>query len=82
MVIILLLSSACMQFHNIKWEVTFGRDADLSPERSLLLHMDRPEVDPALLSSIAYPWDADTIVEDLEEMFDHLDTLNESLGEA
>lgn len=71
-----------VEFHNVKWQVAFGKDVGFSPEESLLLDMDSPHVDPALLSSIAYPWNTETIGEDLEEVMKHLDTLNELFGKA
>ena len=68
-----------LQLHNLSWECAFGRDVGLSPEQSLALHMEQGRVDPAVAGAIPHPWQPEHILQDFQEFWDHLDTLNESL---
>ena len=70
-----------LQFHSIIWECMFGKAIGLSPEQSLALFMKTPAVSPKVVSQIPPdPWDVATILKDMDEVFENLDTLNESLG--
>jgi len=67
------------KFHNIAWECAFGRDAGLSPEQALALHMEHPTIEPSVDRAIPHPWQPEHILEDFKEVWEHLDTLNKTL---
>jgi len=59
----------------------FGKAIGLSPEQSLALFMETPAISPKVVSQIPPdPWDVATILKNMDEVFENLDTLNESLG--
>ena len=72
--------SHSVQLHNLAWECAFGRDVSLLPRESLELHMEPGVVDPALTGAIPQPWQPSHIMQDFEQFWEHLDTLNGSLG--
>lgn len=60
----------------------FGKAVGLSPEQSLVLFMETPAISSKVVSQIPPdPWDVATILRDMDEVFEHLDTLNELLSE-
>ena len=70
-----------LQFHNILWECMFGKAIGLSPEQSLALFMETPVISPEVAALIPPdPWDVGAILKDMDEVFENLDSLNESLG--
>ena len=79
MFIVLIISP---QLHNLAWECAFSRDADLLPWESLKLFMLKKHglVDPALTGAIPQPWQPAHIMQGFEQFWEHLDTLNGSLG--
>ena len=70
------------QFHNTIWECVFGLDCGDTPEESLAVYMDKPTVPPSVKALIPDRWDAETILEGVDEFLDMLDHLNEMLGET
>ena len=74
-----MTSSLPMQLHNLVWECALGRDANLSPDQSLALYMEKGTVDSAVLEAIPRHWQPDDILRDFQEFWDRLDTLNERL---
>ena len=61
----------------------FGKAIGLSTEQSLALFMETPAISPKVVSQIPTdPWDVATILKDMDEVFENLDTLNESLGSS
>ena len=83
--IILSLSSIIchivfIQFHNLTWECAFGRGVDFSPEKSLALLMENPAAPSKITGAIPHPWQPDHILEDFQEFWENLDSLNSMLG--
>lgn len=59
----------------------FGKAIGLSPEQSLALFTKTPVISPEVASLIPPdPWDVETILKDMDEVFENLDGINESLG--
>jgi hypothetical protein len=69
-----------IEFHNCAWECAFGRDVGLPPEKCLALHMENPAVSPEIARAIPHPWQPEHILEEFQEFWESLDTLNETLG--
>jgi hypothetical protein len=69
-----------IEFHNLTWECAFGRGVDFSPEKSLALLMENPAAPPEITGAIPHPWQPDHILEDFQEFWENLDSLNEMLG--
>jgi hypothetical protein len=65
--------------HNLAWECALGRDANLSPDQSLALYVEKGTVDPAVVEAVPRHWQPDDILADFQEFWDRLDTLNECL---
>ena len=63
----------------MSWECAFGRDAGLSPEQSLALHMEQGRVDSAVAGAIPHPWRPEHILQDFQEFLENLDSLNDIL---
>ena len=61
----------------------FGKAVGLSPEQSLVLFMETPAISSKVDVSLIPPdpWDVGVILRDMDEVFEHLDTLNELLSE-
>ena len=68
------------QFHNINWECAFDQDVGFSLEKSLALLMENPAAPTEIAGAIPHPWEPDHILEDFQEFWEHLDSLNEMLG--
>ena len=59
----------------------FGKAIGLSPEQSLALFTETPVISPEVASLIPPDsWDVETILKDMDEVFENLDHINESLG--
>ena len=70
------------QLHNCSWECAFGRDVGLSSEQSLALLMETPTVEPEVERAIPHPWQPDHILEDFQEFWDILDSIDDTLGSS
>ena len=68
-----------VQFHSCAWECAFGRDVGFSPENALALHLEHPTVEPEIAGAVPHPWKPDDILEDFQEFWDNMDSLNEML---
>ena len=66
------------QLHNLAWECALGRDANLSPDQSLALYVEKGTVEPAVVEAVPRHWQPDDILADFQEFWDRLDTLNQS----
>jgi hypothetical protein len=51
----------------------------MSPEQSVVLLMDPPAVEPEVAAAIPHPWQPKHILEDFQEFWENLDTLNDML---
>ncbi|CAI8016455.1 hypothetical protein GBAR_LOCUS10095 [Geodia barretti] len=69
-----------IEFHNCAWECAFGRDVGLPPEKCLALHMENPAVSPEIARAIPHPWQPEHILEEFQDFWESLDSLNETLG--
>ena len=74
------MSTLCLQFHNSSWECAFGRDVGLPPEQCLALHMENPAVSREVAGAIPHPWQPEYILDDFEDFWESLDSVNETLG--
>ena len=53
---------------------------DFPPEKALALHMEDPTVSPEVAGAVPHLWQPEDILEDFQEFYENLDTLNEMLG--
>jgi hypothetical protein len=68
-----------VELHNLAWEYAFGRDAGLSADKSLALHMERGSADTGQFDTIPYPWQTASILRDFDAFWSHLETLTDRL---
>ena len=59
----------------------FGKAIGLSPEQSLALFTETPVISPEVASLIPPdPWDVETILKDMDEVFENLDFISNWCG--
>ena len=70
-----------MQFHNLNWEVDFGRQLGLSPEQSLSLLMDPSKIPTEVMTSTPQQWNPDSIMADFERdnFLQMMDNINQRM---
>ena len=71
-----IINMAYLQFHNCSWECAFGREVGFSPDNPLAVN---PAVTPEVADAIPPSWQPDNILEDFQEFWENLDSINEML---
>ena len=68
----------CLQVLNLDWEVDFGRQFDLNPEKSLSLLIDPTKIPPEVKTSRPRQWNPESIMADFEgdEFLQMMDDIN------
>ena len=70
-----------MQLHNVNWEISFGRQFGMSPERCLSLLMDPTKIPAEVRTSTIQQWHPASIMAAFEgdNFLQMMDDINQSM---